>query len=114
MALGSITAGAASGNLKGAPSAPIFADKFSFAGDGNYPTGGTTGLDALLTAAAKKTLTIVSIIADDCGGYIPVYLPANGGTLKVYEAAADGNPLDEVANTTNLSGTTFNLTVLYK
>jgi hypothetical protein len=115
MALGTITPGAAANNAKGAQSAPIFMDKVAIVGDNAYPAGGSTGLDALLaTALSRTTLLMITIIAEDCGGYVPVYDDANGGTLKVYEAAADGNPLDEVTATTDLSGTTFNLVAIYK
>lgn len=108
MSLGTITRdGAESVIAQG----PVFFDRVSFLGDDSYPTGGTTGFDALIQAVVGDSRNVVGVIAEDCGGYLPVYA---AGLLKVYEAAADGNPLDEVGNATDLSSVTFNLLVISK
>ena len=109
MALGTLTRVAAK---SGDSSKPVFYDRVSFVGDTSYPTGGTTGFDALITALLGDAREVVAIIPEDCGAYLPVYLPDNGGTFKVYEGTAGANA--EVANTTALDGVTFNLLVLSK
>ena len=96
-------------------SVPLFADRISFPGEASYPTGGML-LSAGFAEKLKSGRTILGIIAGDCGGFVPVWEPG-AGAVKVYyadyDAGADG-ALIEVANTTNLSGTTFNLVVLSK
>jgi hypothetical protein len=99
--------------------------KCSFDGDDDYPTGGTADVQASLrtaieTAASGATdanvrgienVTVVDVIPGDCGQYVPSWDYANG-KLKV----RDGGHAtwDEVANTTDLSGTTFNVTFITK
>lgn len=100
--------------------------KASFAGDGSYPTGGSTGLEALLrtaieTAAAAaadanvRGAEAVSIVdvqgAGGCGQYVPFWDFANQ-KLKVL----DGGHATwaEVGNGTNLSTTTFQCTIVTK
>lgn len=104
MALGTVTSVAVAGAM---PSAPIFHDVVSFALDNSYATGGYTGLAAKVTAALKRTPTILAFIPQDCGGYIAVWDPTNS-KLKVYHYnydAADG-PAIEVPNATDLSTVT--------
>ncbi len=105
MALGTVTSVSVAGAM---PSAPTFFDVISFSLDSSYPTGGETGLQALCKAALSRDVTILGFIAQDCGGYLPVWDPTNS-KLKVYYAdnnnASDG-PLIEVPNTTDLSGVT--------
>lgn len=110
MALGTATVNVSAGES----SKPLFFEHLSFAGDGAYPDGGTAAFEAYVQAAigtAKGSVDLLAIVADDCGGYVPVYDRAND-KLKVYyadyDAVADG-ALIEVPDTTNLSGTTFNL-----
>lgn len=97
----------------------------SFAGDGAYPTGGTLAADvtaalvlAIKTAelAASDTLvrgpmtpTIIDLIPGDCGQYAPMWVTAG---LKV----RDGGHAtwDEVTAAGDLSGTTFNVTLVTK
>ena len=66
-------------------------------------------------ALGKGNVSILYVVAQDCGGYVPVYDNTND-KLKVYYAdnnnASDG-PLIENA-TANLSGTTFKIVVLSK
>ena len=109
MSLGTLTRVAAK---SGDSSKPIFYDRVSFAGDSAYPTGGTTGFDALITALLGDSREVVGIIPEDCGAYMPAYLPDDDGTLKVFEGTSGANA--EVTDTTNLSGTTFNILVLSK
>lgn len=110
MALGTITA--SNTQVPGQPGSPVYVVPLSFLGDDAYPTGGTTGFEALVNAAAgvsPKSLTIVGVFAGDCGGFLPVF---EGGALKVYEGTAGANA--EVANATDLSATTFNVVVVAK
>jgi hypothetical protein len=109
MALGTITRVAAK---SGDSSKPVFYDRISFAGDDAYPTGGTTGFDTAIQTLLGDAREVVAVIPEDCGPYMPAYLPDDSGTLKVYEGASGANA--EVGDTTNLSGTTFNLMVLSK
>ena len=97
----------------------------SFAGDDAYPTGGTataeTALNtAIKTAAAAATdanvrgnenVEIVGIMDSDCGQYVPIWDAANN-KLKM----RDGGHAtwDEVADTTDLSGTTCVVKFLVK
>lgn len=111
MSLGTITVGAGQG---GKPKAPSFRKKISFPGDDSYPTGGTANFEAAVQSALSLEVDLIAILPNDCGGYVPVYDDVND-KLKVYyadyDAVADG-ALIEVANATNLSGTTFNVVVL--
>lgn len=111
MAIGAITTGLEHGQIA---DHPIFVQKLSFLGDASYPTGGTAAFEATVQTALGKAVEIVSIIADDCDGFVPVYDKA-ADTLKVffadYDAVADG-PLIEVASMDDLSGSTFNITVI--
>jgi hypothetical protein len=102
MALGTITI-----VKQAAAHGPLFHDRISFAGDGAYPTGGTAAFETTFRSKIGSSRTIVAIIPDDCGVYLPSYDIANK-KLKV-KGIADGA---EVSNATDLSGTTFNLTVI--
>lgn len=110
MALGTITV--AEG---GAAVGPLFIDRIACAGDGAYPSGGSTGFLALVQAKIGASRDILAVIPQDCGGYVPSY-DHTADKLKVYYAdnnnAADG-PLIENA-TADLSGTTFNLVIISK
>ncbi len=91
-------------------SCPSFQEDFSFPGDGAYPTGGTVGFQALVRAATGvKEARTVQAVVDISGGatYYPVYDRAND-KLKVFVRATGV----EVADTTNLSATTFRVLVL--
>lgn len=93
---------------KGAPGAPTFHDRLSFGGDDNYTTGGTLGFDALVTAALKRTATILDVISGDCGDHYVVYKPADGGTLMVFLRSTGA----ELGNGVDLNATTFNVGVI--
>lgn len=106
MALGTITRGDKSGEK---PGAPTFVDVLAFPGDDSYPTGGTLGFEASVREALGQNVTVLGVIAGDCADNVPVYDPA-ADSLKVFVRSTGA----EVANTTNLSGVTFNLMVLCK
>jgi hypothetical protein len=101
------------------PSAPTFKDLIQFAGDGAYPSGGTAGFAALITALTKRgagagggTVDIIEVAGQDCGGYVVTYEKATD-KLKVWVVGSGAGPL--VENTTaNLSGVTFNVLVTYQ
>lgn len=87
----------------------VYFDVISFAGDGAYPTGGTAAFEAFVIAAVGSgARDVVAIVPLDCGVYRPVYDYA-ANKLKVQTEA-----FAEVANTTNLSATTFRLLVISK
>lgn len=91
-----------------------FQDTLQFAGDDEYATGGTEAFEASYRAAIGAQREILSVIGQDCGGYVPVYDVENK-TLKVYTADYDGvadGPLIEVASNADLSAVTFNVLVL--
>jgi hypothetical protein len=111
MALGTITVPASLDN-PGGPT-PVQVDNISFLGDDAYAAGGTADFQALFRAVTKNNREVLAVIGGDCGGYVPVYDKAND-KLKVYEQTnVATSPLIETA-TSDLSGTTFNLTVLSK
>jgi len=86
--------------------APVFIDRISFAGDGTYPAGGTPDFQTLVRAKTGDSREIIDIIPGNCGVYLPMYDKAND-KLFVYDRTT--NAESAVAN---MSGTTFNLTVI--
>jgi len=109
MALGTITV--TSQPVKAASEALQVA-LISVPGDGAYPTGGTTGIAALLQAVLGRLATPLFVVAAGAnGGYRAIYDVANDTLLMYYgdnDNAADG-PQIEVPNATDLSGVTFKL-----
>jgi hypothetical protein len=105
--IGTITTSTAGGG--GMPSAPVFMDRISFPGDGNYTTGGTVAFEASFRAKIGENRTIIDVIAGDCGNNKAVYDRTND-KLKVLVGSTGA----EVANATDLSGTTFNVLVISK
>lgn len=99
--------------------------RIQFAGDTSYPTGGTADfadyVNAIIaTAAAAATdtnvrgpenLQIVDIVGGDCGQYVPFYDIDND---KLFVRDGGHATRDEVANTTALNGTPFNVTCVCK
>lgn len=85
---------------------PIFFDLVTFHGDSAYPTGGSAGFTALVRTLFGDQRTPLAVIKQDCGGFGPVYDAVND-KLKVY--AANNT---EVANTTDLSATTFTVLII--
>lgn len=109
MAIGTLTV---DGKKQSAPSQTTFIDAISLVGDGAYPTGGSTGVQAALRAKTGDNRTILGVIPIGLnGGYLPVWDLANG---KLIMLTTDGTaaPPVEVANAANLSGTTFKLLVI--
>jgi hypothetical protein len=97
----------------GAQVSPIFHDVMSFAGDSSYPTGGSLGFGAAVKSFFGDGRQVIAVLALDCNGYMIAYVPATDA-LKVFDGAdtTPDEPLDEVDNGTNLSGTTFNVLVI--
>lgn len=111
MAIGTITSVANAGYV---PSQPLCVDLLSFAGDASYPTGGTASFQTSVRNKLGKTVTVLAVLGQDCGGYTPYYDKTNDKLIVYYnnnDAVADG-PAIEVPNATNLSGVTFNVLVL--
>jgi hypothetical protein len=119
MPIGAITLGIAAGFK---PSAPLFNINMEFAGDSSYPTGGSADFmeavrDAIQTQMAampdanvrgRIDVSGVSIIGFECGQYVPWYDAAND---KLFVRDGGHATWQEVPNGTNLSTTTFKLTV---
>lgn len=90
---------------------PVFTDEVTLVGDGDYPTGGSTGLLAKFQAARGQHHTIVAAQPYGSGGgdYKCEYNPATDALLvRLISTGA------EVAAHTNLSGVTFGLIVTSK
>lgn len=105
MSIGAVTLGTKAGDAEFRSIALV---KVSMPGDTAYPTGGTLLVGAAIAAALGTAVTILGIIPQDCGGFVPAYLPATDA-LKVYEqSGVDDTALDEVDATTDLHTTTFN------
>lgn len=104
MALGAITLTLVHPK-KGADSLAVY--RASFAGDGDYPTNGTPGIEALVQAKSNTALTIAAATPSKLtAGYTPIYDRANDKLIVVDKDTA------EVALHANLSGVTFELTLL--
>ena len=120
MTLGAITLGTLEGDK---PSAPLFAIDVSFEGDDAYPTGGTPNFqdairDAIEAANAAKSdhnvrgrmdISIQCVAGFESGQYVPYYDAAND-KLKVLDGGSA--TWAEVADTTDIHTTVFNLTLL--
>lgn len=87
MALGTFTLVAGGG---ASPSEPTFIDSLSFAADGAYLTGGTTGFLAKYRALTKSARTPIAVFSLDAA-YTVSYDSATD-KLKVYDVDA-GNEL---------------------
>jgi hypothetical protein len=107
MALGPATINVQAGK---SASAPTFLDDLSFAGDSSYPTGGTVDFEAFVQGAAGikegRTIDAVIDIAGNATHY-PVYNKATNKLMMFVRATGL-----EVANATNMSGTTFRFLVV--
>ncbi len=109
MALGTITTGVEAGRSGG----PLIAMNISFPGDGAYVAGGTPDFEELVRVAVGADVELLSVVASDCGGYVPIYDKA-ADKFKVYEQTdVATSPLIETV-TANLSGTTFNVMIVAK
>ena len=108
MTIGAITLGTQAGKATSKPTRII---PVAFAGDGAYPSNGTAGFEDSVQNKLGELVTVLGVIPQDCGGYVPIYDRAND-KLKVYEQTDTATtPLIETA-TSNLSGTTFNMLVV--
>jgi hypothetical protein len=109
MALGAGTA-VASESAKGDR---LFVDAISFAGDSAYPTGGTLDFDGYVQALLGDQRNVLAVVSGDCGIYMPEYVKNAGATpgKLMVRTMVDGT---EVADTTDLSAVTFNVTVISK
>lgn len=85
-----------------------FTERYTLVGDADYPTGGTTGLQAALRAAHKSPGLVIASVQDEESDatYYLAYDHTNG-KLLVYVRATGL----EVANGTDLHATTFVLTI---
>lgn len=106
MSLGAITLLRRGGDM---PSAPLRVDHISFAGDDDYPAGGTAGLEALLAAKLGVTPEILAVVPGDCGQYVPSWDYTN---KKMFVRDGGTATWTEVAPAFDLSGTTFNVAVI--
>lgn len=119
MALGAITV--TLDEIQGRkPRAPLFAVRVSFPGDGDYPAGGTPDFTELVRDAVeaymkarsdanvrgRMSFTIMTLVGGLCGIYVPLY-DHDTDKLKVLV----GSTWVENA-TANISGTTFNVTLI--
>ena len=92
---------------------PIFFDSISMLGDDDYPAGGTPDFSALVAAAlSKEGVEVVEVVkAGPCGGYEVVYdKSADKLMMFVYPDTAG---VATENTTTDLSGVTMELVVLY-
>ena len=97
--------------------------RMQFAGDTATPAGGTLEFQKFVRDAIKarnaaasdknvrgpENVEVVDIIAGDCGQYIPQYLKATDALF-----IRDGGSATWAEKTGNLSGETFNVTVICK
>lgn len=91
----------------------VYYDAISFAGDDAYVTGGTPDFDSVVQAALGDGRNVIGVISGDCGDHEVKYVPDAGATegkLMVFLRSTGA----EVANAADLSGTTFNVTVISK
>lgn len=103
MALGALV-----GVNAAAAQGPIFLDTVTLVGDGAYPTGGSTGLQAKLNTLRGDGRVIISVDVLNAGGYEVRYDPLTD-RLWVFTGAGV-----EVANATDLSGETMKLLITSK
>lgn len=104
MALGTVTSVSAT-----AAQGPVFTDRLTVVGDSSYPTGGTAGLAAALKALRKDQRDIVSVVDEGVATNKIEYDKANDKLLCYVRATGA-----QVANATDLSGTTFKICVTSK
>ncbi len=96
------------------PIATTYIDKITLVGDSSYPTGGMTGVQAALQAQTKDQRQIVDVRSrGPNGGYVPVW-DSDNGKLMLYVCGGSAAVMGELANATNVSGTTFKLLVFSK
>jgi len=116
VALGTLTLIDAPVNGGNAASDPLFLEEVSLVGPASYTTGGDTGLQVAYRAkgVAQAHRTIINVLPVDGKGYQFGWNSTDGKLLVYYgnnDGVADG-PAVEVANATDLSGTTFRLMIM--
>lgn len=104
MALGVLTL---TSNEIAKPSATLYVDEISFAGDSAYPTNGTAGFQALFQALVKCGRTVIAVIDITGAADYLVYDTAND-KLKAFVRSTGL----EVGNGVDTSGITFKVAVL--
>lgn len=89
----------------------LFVDNIGFDGDDSYPTNGTP-FDDFIKTQLGDARDVVAVISNDCGIWECQYIPGDDalGLLKVFVMSTGV----EVANAVDMSGTTFNLTIISK
>ena len=92
---------------------PVFIDDVSFPGSSSYTTNGDTGVAAKLQALRGDSRQPISGQVYASGGFVAEY-DAFNDKLVVYKEADTAGALVQVTATTNLSGTTFKMTVVSK
>jgi hypothetical protein len=96
-----------SGHPGAAHSEPLYATFIRFDGDSAYPTGGTLNFQQFFRTLCGQTRTVQAVVPQDCGNYVPVYIPGSPDKLKVYlrSTGAEAAP-------GSLAATKFNLLVI--
>ena len=89
----------------------LFVDNLSFLGDDSYPTGGTP-FDSYIKTQLGDARDVVAVISGDCGIWDVKYVPGDDalGLLMAFVRSTGV----EVANAVDMSGTTFQITVISK
>lgn len=91
------------------PSAPSFLDRVTFAGPA-YVTNGVAGFKTALNAITKDSRTPLAVVMQDSAGAYTVGYDQTNDKLKFFSVQTHA----EVANATDLSGTTFTVLVISK
>lgn len=88
----------------------IYCVTFTIEGDDAYPTGGTLGFQAIVSQLLGRESATLLQATGWAAGYI-AHWNATTDAFQVFNLASSGA---EVANATDLSATTFQVTVIYK
>jgi hypothetical protein len=83
-----------------------------FAGDSSYPTNGSAGFQTKVRKLLGHDVTVVGLLPNVANGYVLEYDREND-KLIARRSAGSAAALQEVPNATDLSGVTFQVTVLY-
>ena len=91
----------------------IFLDEVTLVGDDSYPTGGSTGMEALLRAQVGDNREILALVdAGPQGGYMTKYDKPNK-KLMLFKSNTAAIPQEE-GNATDTSGVTFRFLAISK
>lgn len=107
MALANPSIVSTSGHPGAAASEPLYATRIAFDGDSAYPAGGTPDFQQFFRTLTGQTRTVVGVMPQDCGIYVPTYVPGTPDKLKVYlrSTGAEAAP-------GSLAATRFNVVVI--